>query len=153
MLPFFKKKPTNYFSEPEKQLIVNAIKQAETNTSGEIRVFIENKCSYVDAIDRAKELFEKLKMFETEQRNGVLLYVALKDRQLAIFGDKGIYEKTGVEFWNNEVNELLLFFNKLNYAEGIANVVIQIGNALKLHFPFNKSSDVNELKDEIVFGK
>ena len=107
MLPFFKKKPTNYFSEPEKQLIVNAIKQAETNTSGEIRVFIENKCSYVDAIDRAKELFEKLKMFETEQRNGVLLYVALKDRQLAIFGDKGIYEKTGVEFWNNEVNELI----------------------------------------------
>lgn len=152
MFHFFKKKSADYFSESDKQLIVNAIKQAENNTSGEIRVYIENSCSYVDAIDRAKEVFEKLKMYQTQKRNGVLLYVAFKDRQLAIYGDSGIYEKVGTEFWNNEVKQLLQFFNKLNYAEGIADIVLHIGNALKMHFPFNKSTDQNELNDNIVFG-
>lgn len=152
MFNFFKKKSANYFSETEKEVIVNAIKQAENNTSGEIRVFVESSCKYVDAIDRAKEIFEKLKMYETKQRNGVLLYVAFKDRQLAIFGDKGIDEKVGTEFWNKEVKQLLLFFNKLNYTEGIADIVLHIGNALKMHFPYNKSTDQNELNDNIVFG-
>ncbi len=153
MLNFFKKKSSQFFSENEKKLIVNAIQAAEHNTSGEIRVFIENHCSYVNAIDRAEQIFVQLKMYETAQHNAVLIYVALKDRQLAIYGDKGIHEKVGKAFWNEEVKLILQFFNKNNYAEGIATIAQQIGDALKFHFPYNKQTDINELPNDIVFGK
>ncbi|MCZ2222558.1 MAG: TPM domain-containing protein [Chitinophagales bacterium] len=152
MLNFFKKKPTNFFSDDEKKLIVAAIQEAELNTSGEIRVFIENYCSYVNAIDRAEKIFEKHNMYHTQQRNAVLIYVALKDKQLAIYGDKGIHEKVGTNFWNERVKEILHFFNKNNYAEGIVNIIKQIGDALKHHFPYDKDTDVNELSDDILFG-
>lgn len=152
MLNFFKKKPTIFFSDNEKKLIVAAIQQAELNTSGEIRVFIESHCSYVNAIDRAEKIFEKHNMYHTQKRNAVLIYVAIKDKQLAIYGDKGIHEKVGTAFWNERVKEILHFFNENKYAEGIANIVKQIGNALKHHFPYNKDTDVNELSDDILFG-
>jgi len=153
MLNFFKKKSSQFFSENEKKLIVNAIQEAEHNTSGEIRVFIENHCSFVNATDRAEQIFVQLKMYETAQHNAVLIYVALKDRQLAIYGDKGIHEKVGTAFWNEEVKLILQYFNKNNYAEGIATIAKQIGDALKHHFPFNKQTDINELPNDIVFGK
>ncbi|MBX2931119.1 MAG: TPM domain-containing protein [Chitinophagaceae bacterium] len=153
MLNFFKKKPADFFSDEEKKIIVAAIQQAELNTSGELRVYIENHCSYVNATDRAENIFEQLNMFNTEQRNAVLIYVALKDKQLAIYGDKGIHEKVGTDFWNKEVKLILQFFNKQNYAEGIAEVAKQIGDALKQHFPYNKHTDINELPDDIVFGR
>ena len=92
-------------------------------------------------------------MDNTEQRNAVLVYVAIKDRQLAVFGDDGIHKKVGNEYWNRVVGEMLASFNSNNYGEGISNCVIQIGDALKTHFPFNRESDKNELPDEIVFGR
>jgi len=122
-------------------------------TSGEVRVFIESKCAYVNALDRAIELFPQLNMHQTAQRNGVLVYVAVKDKQLAVFGDEGIHTKVGDVFWNNAVKEMLTHFNKENYAAGIAEVVSKIGDALKLHFPYNAATDINELPDDIVFGK
>ena len=153
MFNFFRKKAIQYFSEEEKQIITSAIQFAEHKTSGEVRVYIESKCSYVNALDRAVEIFNKLEMYKTAQQNGVLVYVADKDRQLAVYGDKGIHEKVGDEFWNTSVKKMLSHFNTKNYVDGIANVVKDIGEALQSHFPYNNKTDINELPDDIVFGK
>jgi len=142
-----------FFAAAEQQQIVAAIKAAEQQTSGEIRVFVESRCRYVDPLDRAAEVFLGLKMEKTAARNGVLVYVATKDRQLALFGDHGIHEKVGNEFWNREVGIILSHFNRSSYGEGIAQVVTAIGEALRLHFPYDKDTDSNELPDDIVFGK
>ena len=147
------KKKKDFFSAEEQQLIIEAIRNAERRTSGEVRVFVESKCSYMDAIDRASELFIRLEMQKTNDRNAVLLYVAMKDRQLAIFGDEGIHKKVGNEYWNNEVRKMLTNFNRENYATGISEVVKDIGEALTKHFPFNNETDKNELPDDLVFGK
>lgn len=146
----FPSKP--FFTDEEQQRIIAAIRASEKRTSGEIRVFIESKCSYVDAVDRAAEIFFGLQMEKTEDRNGVLLYIATKDHQLAIFGDKGIHEKVGSAFWNTEVRKILNEFSKNNYADGIVKIVNEIGEALVTHFPY-ESEDRNELPDDIVFGR
>ncbi|HMK17081.1 MAG TPA: TPM domain-containing protein [Chitinophagaceae bacterium] len=151
MFSFFKKK--NFFTAEEQQLIIEAIQNAERMTSGEVRVFVESKCSYMDAIDRAAELFFQLEMQKTDDRNAVLVYVAMKDRQLAVFGDEGIHNKVGNEYWGTEVKKMISNFNRENYAAGIAEVVKDIGTALTKNFPFNNDTDKNELPDDIVFGK
>ena len=153
MFGLFRKKAVDFFSAEEKEKILTAIQQAERNTSGEVRVYIESHCRFVDPIDRAVEIFFNLKMDATELHNGVLVYVAMKDRQLAIFADEGIYKKAGSTFWKEEVAHMLKQFNKENYAEGIATIVKEIGEALHSHFPYDASTDKNELPDEIVFGK
>jgi uncharacterized membrane protein len=150
-LSLFKRKPL--FNEAQQQVIVEAIRSAEKCTSGEIRVFVESRCRYVDPLDRATEVFAGLNMQRTTARNGVLVYVALKDRQLAVLGDQGIHQKVGQEFWNQQVRNILSHFNKADYAGGIAAVVTEIGHALEAHFPFDRSNDSNELPDDIVFGK
>lgn len=150
---FLQKKPPEFFSDNEKELIVAAIKSAEQRTSGEVRVYIESRCRFMDALDRAIELFHGLKMNETADRNAVLVYVAMKDHQLAIYGDEGIHQKVGTAFWNNELQQMLKEFNKENYAEGIACVVREIGEVLVQHFPYDKQTDRNELPDDIVFGQ
>ena len=149
----FLRKKKSFFPEEDTRVIVKAIRHAENQTSGEVRVFVESRCSWVDAMDRAKEIFFSLKMDKTEQRNAVLVYVAIKDRQLAVFGDEGIHQKVGNEYWNRVVGEMLASFNTNNYGEGIGNCVIQIGDALKTHFPFNRETDNNEIPDEIVLGR
>ena len=151
MFSFFKKK--DFFTAEEQQLIIEAIQNAERMTSGEVRVFVESKCSYMDAIDRAAELFFQLEMQKTDDRNAVIVYVAMKDRQLAVFGDEGIHKKVGNEYWNNEVHKMITNFNRENYAAGISEVVKDIGEALTKNFPFNNDTDKNELPDDIVFGK
>ncbi len=153
MLNFFRKKPVDFFSKEEKALIVAAIQSAEHRTSGEIRVYIEGKCRFVKPVDRAIELFTQLKMEATTQRNAVIVYVAVTDRQLAVYGDEGIHQKVGDIFWNEAVQKMLQHFNLKNYAAGIALVVTEIGSALQHHFPYDASTDQNELPDDIVFGK
>lgn len=148
---FLSKKPL--FSDQENQLITEAIRIAEKHTSGEVRVFVESRCKWMDAIDRAAELFFELKMDKTVQRNAVIVYIAIKDRQLAVFGDEGIHQKLGMEYWNRLVKEMLSLFDKNDFASGIANCVKQIGEALHTHFPYDGKTDKNELPDEIVFGK
>lgn len=152
MAALFKRKPVNYFSLEENQRIVAAIQQAEQRTSGEVRVFIEKRNRFVDPLMRAKEIFLSLKMTETAQRNAVLVYVAMKDRQLAIFGDEGIHASVGNEFWDAEVKKMLAQFNSDNYTEGLVQIIYDIGEALATHFPYDGKSDKNELPDEIVFG-
>jgi uncharacterized membrane protein len=147
----FKKKP--FFSAEEQEQIVAAIRASETQTSGEIRVFVESHCKFVDPLDRATEAFFKLKMEATQARNGVLVYVAMKDRQLALFGDKGIHEKVGDAFWNEKVRKMLSHFNEKDYAGGLAKIIGEIGEALRTNFPYDKDTDINELPDDIVFGR
>ena len=151
IFPLFKKK--SLFSEEENELVVNAIRNAEKCTSGEVRVFVESRCKFLDPLDRALEIFAELKMENTQDRNAVLVYVALKDRQLAIYGDKGIHERTGDEYWQKSVSEMVSDFNKENYAKGISHCVTKIGEALQQHFPYNQDTDKNELPDDIIFGK
>lgn len=153
MISLFRKKKGNFFSEEEQEKILSAIRQAEQSTSGEIRVYVEKRCRFVDAIDRAAEVFYSLKMEQTANRNGTLVYVAFKHRQMAVFGDEGIYSRTGKDFWNEAVKKMITNFNQQNYALGIVEVIEQIGAALSYYFPYDPSTDKNELPDDIVFGK
>jgi len=150
-MSLFKRK--EFFTEEERQSIVDAVRTAEKRTSGEVRVFVESRCRYVNAIDRAVEIFEGLQMQKTELRNATLVYVAIRDRQLAVFGDEGIHQKVGDEYWGNEVVKMISAFNRDNIAEGIAQCVLNIGEALAMHFPYDRNTDKNELPDDIVFGK
>lgn len=151
LFPWLKRK--SLFNEEDTRIIVKAIRHAEQRTSGEVRVFVESRCSWLDAMDRASEIFFTLKMEKTELRNAVLIYIALKDRQLAVVGDVGIHQKVGSIYWDKIVKEMLFSFNKADYAKGIAECAIQIGDALTTHFPYDEDTDKNELPDEIVFGK
>lgn len=153
MFGLFRKKPERYFSEQEKQKIVAAIQSAEQKTSGEVRIFIENRCAYVNPLHRAQELFFNLKMDQTAERNGVLVYIAMKDRQLAVFGDEGIHQKVGSAFWDAEVKKMIAEFRQQHYADGLASIIEDIGEALAYHFPYDRKGDRNELPDDIVFGK
>lgn len=146
------KKSVTLFSAEEKEVIATAIVQAEQQTSGEIRVFIENKCKFIDATDRAAELFYQLGMQKTAARNGVLLYIAIKDRQLAIWGDEGIHQKLGSHYWIKQVDLILSAFNRTDYTVGICQCILEIGKALKIHFPFQGEKDKNELDNEVLFG-
>lgn len=153
MFGIFQKKPVEHFSEDQKAAIVEAIRNAELRTSGEVRIYIESKCKLVNPVHRAKEIFDNLQMHKTEQRNAVLLYVAMKDRQLAVYGDEGIHLKVGYDFWNAKVKTMLQHFNKQNYTEGLVKIIHDIGEALVTNFPYDNKEDKNELPDDIVFGK
>jgi uncharacterized membrane protein len=144
-------KKREFFTPDQQQLMVKAIQEAETNTSGEVRLFVESKCKYVDPVDRAKEIFFSLKMEQTKDRNAVLLYMAINDRQLALFADEGIYQRLGANYWNEEVRKIIRSFTKDDYTGGICAVINDIGEALKSEFPYERS-DKNELPDEIIFG-
>ena len=148
---FFKKK--TFFTDAEKQRVVDAIRKAEKRTSGEVRVFVESKNSYVDPMDRAAEIFYNLKMDKTDERNAVLLYIAINDKELALFGDEGIYKATGEEFWNASVKSMLTEITADDIIGGMVHCISTIGETLHEKFPYNKLEDKNELPDEIVFGK
>ena len=92
-------------------------------------------------------------MQQTDQRNAVLLYMAIKDRELALYGDAGIHEQVGSAYWEKEVQEMLGKFKEEKLVDGIVNCLQHIGNTLSEKFPYMASEDKNELPDEIVFGK
>ena len=136
------------------EAVVAAIRQAELRTSGEIRIFTEQRCSYMNAIDRAIELFTALGMEQTEERNAVLVYVAIKDKQFAIYGDEEIYHKAGgPHFWNRAAQILQAGLRSGDIAGGLVACIGELGAALATHFPYRADLDKNELPDEIVFGK
>ena len=140
----------NFFSKEEKEVIKSAVKEAELNTSGEIRVHIDNHCKE-DVMDRAAWWFEKLEMHKTELRNGVLFYLAVKDHKFAILGDAGINAKTPDNFWDTIKEEMQNHFLKGEFSEGLSNGILKAGEQLKKQFPY-ESDDVNELSDDISFG-
>lgn len=140
----------NFFTKEEEALIKSAIKEAELNTSGEIRVHVDTRCRE-DVLDRAAWWFGKLDMQETERRNGVLFYLAIKERKFAILGDVGINEKTPENFWDNIKEKVLANFQEGDFINGLCEGILMAGEQLKKHFPYQKD-DVNELSDEISFG-
>lgn len=143
--------PSTTFSKEQKEKIVQAIKDAEMNTSGEIRLHIENNCPE-DVMDRAAYWFAELKMHKTELRNGVLFYIALNHRKFAILGDIGINSVVPESFWNDTKEAMLPFFAEGNYTEGLSIGIKMAGEKLKQYFSYQKD-DINELDDEISFGK
>jgi uncharacterized membrane protein len=150
---FPRQKKKEFFTAEEKKELVEAIQKAEQRTSGEIRVFVENRCRYMDALDRAFEIFVQLKMRETKERNATLIYVAVKDRQAAVFGDEGIHAKVGDKYWEDTVRKMLLQFRGEKLSQGICQGITELGEALYFYFPYNRETDKNELPDEIVFGR
>lgn len=106
----------------------------------------------MDPIDRAREVFFKLKMQETDHRNAVLLYLAMDDHELALFADEGIYREAGSEYWNTEVQEMIARFSSENMGDSIEKCIAHIGQTLKEKFPYIPTEDRNELPDDIVFG-
>lgn len=139
-----------FFTKEEQQNIVAAIKEAELNTSGEIRVHIENHCKE-EALERAAELFYDLKMNHTAARNGILFYLAVKDRKFAIIGDEGINKEVEHDFWNDIKDEMISNFKENKFAEGLIVGILKCGDKLKEYFPY-QNDDVNELSDEISFS-
>jgi len=143
--------PSTFFTKEDKIEIEKSIKTAELNTSGEIRVHIESKCPE-NELDRAAYWFSELKMHKTELRNGVLFYMAIDDRKFAILGDIGINAKVPNNFWDSTKELMLGFFKEDKVTQGLCVGIIQAGLQLKDKFPYQKQ-DVNELNDEISFGK
>ena len=141
-----------FFGEKEQQRIVEAIQNAEKQTSGEIKVHIEKKCLSETALDRAKEVFALLNMHLTQDHNGVLFYLAYEDRKFAVLGDKAIFEKVPEDFWDSTKDLLRSHFSDNRFAEGLCLGINEAGIQLKKHFPYS-SDDINELPDDISFGE
>lgn len=142
---------SNLISKADQALIVKAIESAELNTSGEIRVHIESQCKG-DAVERAVYIFNKLKMFQTKERNGVLIYLAVNSRKYAIIGDTGINAKVPENFWDDVKTKMLNYFASGDIVPGLTLAVCMAGDKLKEFFPY-KSNDVNEQSNEISFGE
>ena len=139
-----------FLSSQDEQEIVLAILEAEKNTSGEIRVHIEAH-TREDHFKRAKEVFHLLKMDNTKEENGVLIYVAVNDKAFVIYGDKGINNVVPSDFWNNTKNKIQNQFKKGNHKQGIIDGVLVAGKELKNHFPW-QHGDINELSNEVSKG-
>lgn len=143
-------KVEDFLSKEEEQAIVEAIRVAEKNTSGEIRVHLEKSTS-TDALARAVEVFNLLEMHKTKDSNGVLFYVAVKDKVFAICGDKGINEKVPADFWNSTKDIIASHFKSGNFKQGLVDGILKAGEQLKHHFPY-QDDDTDELSNEISIG-
>jgi uncharacterized membrane protein len=149
-ISLFRKKA--FFTADEAAVIVAAIREAEKLTSGEIRLYVETKCAFMDPLDRAAEVFKELNMYKTSLHNGVLLYVATQDKQMCVYADSGIRSVVDVDVWKNAVQLMQQNFTNQQYVEGLVSCVKYIGILLQQYFPYD-SQDKNELPDNIVFGK
>lgn len=140
-----------FLSKAEERRLVDAIGRAEQNTSGEIRVHLEAHCA-TNPYERAIEVFFMLEMNKTAARNGVLIYVAVRDHKLAILGDEGINKVVPDNFWEDNLREMQLYFSMSQYVEGLERAIEHVGKKLKLYFPYNRGTDQNELSDAISLG-
>ncbi len=138
-----------YFTKQQLDDIKSSVQSAELNTSGEIRVHIEVACK-ADVLDHAAYLFEKLGMSKTALRNGVLIYLAIKDRKFAIIGDAGMNTKVPADFWDKAKSIMLSDFKEGRFTEGLCKAVLLAGEQLKQFFP-HQADDINELPDEVSF--
>lgn len=144
------KNPALFFSEKEKEQIIEAIEKSEINTSGEIRIHLERKARG-DFFGHAKETFEKIGMAKTKERNGTLIFIGVASKRFAVLGDIGIHEKVPVDFWDDIVSVMKKHFMEDRFADGISEAVVLIGAKLKEFFPYMED-DINELSDEISYS-
>ncbi len=138
-------------TEAQKKRVVEAIGQAETRTSGEVRVHIEDHCPEADVLIRAQQIFAELGMRRTVLQNGVLFYLSVDDRKFAVIGDRGIDQKVPVGFWESTSQLLKSHFVKNEFTEGLCAGIEEAGKQLRAYFP-RQSDDINELPDDISFG-
>jgi uncharacterized membrane protein len=138
-------------TEADKEIIVAAIKSAEKRTSGEIKVHIEVSNPVSSVENRTLEMFHVLNMHETQERNGVLIYVAVENRQFAIYGDEGINKKVPTDFWESTKQIIQGHFKQAQFAEGLKSGIDKAAEQLARFFPY-RSDDKNELPDEITFS-
>lgn len=143
-------KSHNFFTEDQRDRIVRAIEEAEFNTSGEIRVHVEPKCN-INVLDRAVYVFNKLRMYDTVKRNGVLIYLAYESRKFAIIGDEGIDRTVPEGFWDGIRHRMAEKFSQGDFVGGITGAISETGMQLKHYFPYT-DNDINEQPDEISFG-
>lgn len=140
----------HFFTDEEKKRIAEAIRIAELDTSGEIRLHVEGDCK-ADVLDCAAYWFEKLKMHKTDLRNGVLFYLAVNDHKFAIIGDAGINSKVPDDFWEKIKEHMRSKFKEGLFADALVDGILMAGDQLKAHFPY-LANDTNELSDDISFG-
>jgi uncharacterized membrane protein len=143
--------PDKFFTKKQKEEIARAINEAEMNSSGEIRVHIESDLKG-DVLDRAAYIFKALEMHKTQLRNGVLFFLAVNSRKFAILGDTGINSKVPENFWDIIKEKMAIHFHEGRFTEGLSEGILMAGDQLKKQFPY-KSDDVDELSNEISFGK
>src|SRR5690554_391817 len=141
----------DFLTDQEEQFIVDAIIQAERNSSGEIRVHIEEH-TIKQPFERAQEVFQFLQMDQTKNRNGVLFYVDVSDHSFVILGDKGINEKVEAGFWDQTKDVVVEHFKKGQYKDGLVKGVLKAGLKLQQLFPYDEDSDADELPNEISRG-
>ena len=140
----------DFFNDAEKDAIIAAIRKLEIHTSGEIRVHIDDRCDE-EAYDRAVKVFQFLKMDQTAFRNGVLIYIAVKDRKFAIIGDEAIYQKVDNNFWSAVAQKLHNEFVETHFADGVINAIESVGKTLIKYFPDVDELERNELPDDISY--
>ena len=140
-------KVEDFLSSAEEKSVIDAIVLAEKNTSGEIRIHLEKKSDKAP-FDRAIEVFNKLEMYKTKDRNGVLIYVAVKDKKFVICGDDEINKKVASDFWESTKEAIQNQFRNGNFAQGLIDGITKAGEQLKIYFPYN-NDDTNELSNEI----
>lgn len=151
-------KVEDFLNKEEEAAIVEAIRLAEKNTSGEIRVHLEarsispkNPKKTIEAFDRAAEVFDMLRMDNTKESNGVLIYIAVEDRTLVILGDKGINQVVEKDFWESTKDVIIQHFKNSDMKQGLVEGILMAGEQLKKYFPYKKN-DTNELPDTISVG-
>lgn len=153
MFSFFNKKKS-LLPNSVCEAVAAAVKAAERSTRGEIRVYVESRCPMVNPIDRCEQLFVQLNMHQTKEANGVLIYLALEDRQFGIVGDRGINQLVGGNsYWERLAADLKAALRNGDIEKGICNCVRSVGESLASYFPYLGGDNPNELPDEIVFGK
>jgi len=142
--------PHQFFTRAEQHRIVAAIQDAEHQTSGEIRVHVEGHCPG-DAYARAREVFANLGIHRTKQRNGTLIYLAVKDRKFAVVGDEGIHAVVPAGFWDAVRDAMADDFRRGRFCQGVCDGIAAIGQHLKAYFPWTPT-DRDELSDAISTG-
>ena len=141
----------DFFTEVQRERIIEAIRQAETRTSGEIKVHVELRCPLPDVMERARDVFGQLDLHRTKRQNGVLFYLSLEDRKFAILGDQGLDAVVPNGFWQSTKEAVRSLFGRGELTEGLCRGVQMAGEQLENHFP-RDPGDTNELSDDLSFG-
>lgn len=144
-------KVENFLSKKDEELVIEAIRMAEKTTSGEIRVHLEKSHGQQDIFERSMEVFHILKMDNTKAANGVLIYVAVEDRDFVIYGDRGINEVVPADFWESTKDAIVAQFKAGNYKQGLIDGILKAGEQLQKHFPWSENN-MNELPNNITRG-
>ncbi len=140
-----------FLSKLEHDRIVHAIREGESKTSGEIRVYIQRGKLKADPLIVAQKKFQQLKMDRTRERNAVLIFVAPRAHQFAVVGDKAIHEKCGDEFWQHIVGGMRTHFQNEKFSHALIEAISEIGKLLAAHFP-KTLGNANELPDDVIEG-